>query len=89
MTAMPGRLMAPRMPDFLRRGRPACGDYDPELFYPTSEANMAAVEMAKSVCRRCPLRADCLSYALETGDDWGIWAGTTARERRRIRLGVA
>lgn len=88
-STLPALSLVAALPAFLRDGDGACKDYDPELFYPTSEKNAAAVAAAKSVCGRCPLRARCLAYALEMGDDWGIWAGTTARERRRMRLGLA
>ena len=39
---------------------------------------------AKAVCARCPVRADCLRYALDNGLDHGVFGGTTADERRRL-----
>ena len=41
--------------------------------------------MAKRICRECPVRKDCLLYALETPIDHGVWGGMTERERRRFR----
>ncbi|MGH3411190.1 MAG: WhiB family transcriptional regulator [Streptosporangiaceae bacterium] len=66
--------------------RGACQGEDPELFFPIA-ANGAAVHQisaAKAVCRRCQVRAACLSYGLNTRQD-GIWGGTTADERRAMR----
>ena len=65
--------------------RGACRTEDPELFFPISAAGpgLAQVSSAKAVCGRCPVRANCLSYALITRPD-GIWGGTTPRERERI-----
>ena len=40
---------------------------------------------AKSVCRNCPVREPCLQYALETDQRFGIWGGTSERQRRRLK----
>lgn len=39
---------------------------------------------AKKICATCPVRVECLDYALKTHQDHGTWAGTSARERWRI-----
>jgi WhiB family transcriptional regulator, redox-sensing transcriptional regulator len=69
------------------RQRAACRDQDPELFFPLSEMGPGArqAERAKSVCARCPVRAECLGYALDNGLDHGIFGGTTETERRALR----
>lgn len=61
---------------------------DPELFFPVSYSGPALwqVAAAKAVCARCPVAADCLSWALRAGETDGIWGGTTPEERRAIRL---
>jgi WhiB family redox-sensing transcriptional regulator len=38
---------------------------------------------AKAICRQCPVRDQCLEYGL--GEHFGIWGGTSGRERQRIR----
>lgn len=59
---------------------------DPELFFPTySSESYFQEKQAKAVCRKCPLIADCLEFALETADGHAILAGTTPAERDRIR----
>lgn len=40
---------------------------------------------AKAICERCPVQRECLRFALDTDQPFGIWGGTTARERARIR----
>ena len=67
--------------------RAACRHVDPELFFPDSDIRpaRAQVEAAKKVCRRCPVRGTCLSWALDNGQEAGIWGGTTEEERRRLR----
>jgi len=62
--------------------RGACRSEDPELFFPIAAAGpgLAQIRLAKAVCGRCPVQADCLSYALITRPD-RIWGGTTTEER--------
>lgn len=64
----------------------ACDGADTELFFPVAAAGRALeqVNSAKAVCGRCKVRADCLSYALETMQH-GIWGGTTGDERAAMR----
>jgi WhiB family transcriptional regulator, redox-sensing transcriptional regulator len=49
-----------------------CHREDPELFFAESPTD---VELAKSVCGPCPLRAACLGAALERREPWGVWGG--------------
>lgn len=68
------------------RHHAACRDEDPELFFPVSDKGPGARQatQAKDVCARCPVRAECLNYALDNGLDYGIFGGTTETERRRL-----
>ena len=36
------------------------------------------------MCRRCPSMDPCLTWALETGQDAGVWGGTSEEERRAL-----
>jgi WhiB family transcriptional regulator, redox-sensing transcriptional regulator len=78
------------MPTYDWRHRAACRDEDPELFFPLSDIGPGArqAERAKSVCARCPVRAQCLEYALDNGLDHGIYGGTTESERWMLRRTV-
>ncbi|QFU88959.1 WhiB family transcriptional regulator [Amycolatopsis sp. YIM 10] len=69
----------------------ACGDHDPELFFPLSDVGPGArqAERAKAVCAGCPVRSQCLSYALDNGLDHGIFGGATERERRALKRATA
>ena len=70
------------------RHRAACRDEDPELFFPigTSGPALLQVEQAKAVCRRCPVSEECLRWALETGQDAGVWGGMSEEERRAFTM---
>jgi WhiB family redox-sensing transcriptional regulator len=65
----------------------ACVDKDPELFFPVGKKGRALqqIEDAKAICRRCELKDDCLQWALETGQDAGVWGGMSEEERRALR----
>lgn len=69
------------------RHRAACLTEDPELFFPIGNSGpaLAQVEQAKSVCQRCEVRDVCLKWALETGQDAGVWGGMSEEERRSLK----
>lgn len=69
------------------RKRAACKDEDPELFFPvgTSGAALWQIAEAKTVCRRCPVASKCLSWALEVGEDNGVFGGMSEDERREMK----
>ncbi|MDP9185697.1 MAG: WhiB family transcriptional regulator [Actinomycetota bacterium] len=60
---------------------------DPDLFFPigSSEPALAQIAAAKSVCRSCAVRSDCLEWSLATFQDAGVWGGLDEEERRVIR----
>lgn len=68
------------------RSRAACARTDPELFFPdgVSKAVTAQIRDAKRVCFRCPVRDDCLEWALETGQADGVWGAMDEGARRRL-----
>ncbi len=69
------------------RHRALCREQDPELFFPIGTTGPAAVQVdeAKAVCQRCPVVEPCLVWALETGQDAGVWGGTSEDERRALK----
>jgi WhiB family redox-sensing transcriptional regulator len=62
----------------------ACRHEDPDLFFPVGTSGPALLQtrQAKAVCDNCPVREACLRFALETGQDLGVWGGTGETERR-------
>jgi WhiB family redox-sensing transcriptional regulator len=59
-----------------------CAQTDPEAFFPEKGGS---TKEAKQVCAGCEVRSECLEYALEHDERWGIWGGLSERERRRLR----
>jgi hypothetical protein len=75
---------------------PLCAETDPDAFFPkdyfddeTGKSAACSYEnerAIKAVCSECPLKLECLMYAVTTGQH-GIWGGTTENERKVIRRG--
>jgi WhiB family redox-sensing transcriptional regulator len=61
------------------RDRALCLGMDPELWFPVTGPS----PRAKRVCVACPVRAECLAFALAIGAA-GIWGGLTEKERRAL-----
>lgn len=64
------------------RAQAACRNSDVEIFFPSSDEAAGA---AKAVCATCPVREECLEWALATRQQEGVWGGATEAERRRLR----
>lgn len=66
-----------------RRG--LCRPEDDEDMFAENVAER--LEAAQRICRQCPVTAECLAYALDThSDGFGVWGGTTPRERRPMQV---
>ncbi|MGV9881362.1 WhiB family transcriptional regulator [Streptomyces sp. NPDC003006] len=66
--------------------RAACADEDPDLFFPVGTTGPAIrdLDAAKQICARCPVRGECLAWALSTGQASGVWGGTCEEERAAL-----
>ncbi len=62
--------------------RALCAQTDPEAFFPEKGGS---TREAKQMCTRCEVRDECLDYALAHDERFGIWGGTSERERRRLK----
>lgn len=77
------------------RHRALCREEDPELFFPLGSENqlgggknpavLAQIDEAKTVCRTCPVVSECLAWAIESGQDYGVWGGMSEAERRAFK----
>ena len=59
-----------------------CAQTDPEAFFPEKGGS---TREAKRICESCEVRSECLEYALENDERFGIWGGLSERERRKLR----
>ena len=82
------RLLAPAIPGLAEAligpwtAQASCAKTDPEVFFPSH--GDPAIE-ARQICARCPVRDDCLAYALDADESYGIWGGLDPDERRNLR----
>lgn len=70
-------LVEMRRPVWMRRA--ACRDMDTEMFF----ARGSDVQLALQVCKKCPVRFECVRYARDNGITHGVWGGMSGRGRRR------
>lgn len=68
-----------------------CLGTDPDLFHEPEKIigrkrsrGSGRITQAKRVCAACPVRVQCLEYALEIEDEYAIMGGLTPDERSRI-----
>jgi hypothetical protein len=59
-----------------------CDQSDPELFFP--EKGQTTRE-AVAICKKCPEQEPCRDFAIRTNQAYGVWGGTTPRERRMLK----
>lgn len=59
-----------------------CAETDPEAFFP--EKGESSQEAKKVCASGCPIRDFCLQFALENREEFGIWGGMSAVERKRL-----
>lgn len=59
-----------------------CGQTDPEAFFPERGGSNRE---AKRVCKTsCPVREECLEFAVANDEPFGVWGGLSERERRPL-----
>jgi WhiB family transcriptional regulator, redox-sensing transcriptional regulator len=63
-------------------GQALCAQADPDAFFSDSTRQTA---LAKAICSRCPVRQPCLTFALDTEEESGVWGGLDSRERQMLR----
>ena len=59
----------------------ACRETDPGIFFASTRDDERA---ALVVCSTCSVKDDCLGFALETRERFGVWGGTSERERKKL-----
>ena len=64
------------------RTESACAGKDPTIFFP--DVGEPAIE-ARQICEPCPVRVECLDFAVSTGEVDGVWGGLSPKERRSLR----
>lgn len=66
------------------RTEAACAEVPDVDFFPVND-DLGEMTRALAVCAECPVREECLAFAIETNQSDGIWGGTTPGERSKLR----
>lgn len=77
------------LPDPAWSNQAACLDYDPVLWFPAQDTSPKVIDEAKAICWDCPVRDQCLQFALDTRQKYGIWGGLSYQQRLKARREVA
>ena len=69
-----------------------CRTVDAAIFFPPAHfehkpEREAREKRAKAVCGECPVRGECLDWALTTREPHGVWGGYAESERKQILSG--
>lgn len=77
-----GAYASPDSDDLAWQAEALCAQTDPEAFFPEKGGS---TRDAKKICGGCEVKAQCLDYALENDERFGIWGGLSERERRKLK----
>ena len=67
------------------QGSVACQNFPDEMYEEEDNADSRAMQhIIKKICGDCPLRYDCLDYAITAREQHGIWGGLTTKEREEV-----
>jgi WhiB family transcriptional regulator, redox-sensing transcriptional regulator len=58
-----------------------CHQFDPEVFF---APKVSSERRAKAICAKCPVREECLSFAIDSRMEFGVWGGVSWKERRSL-----
>lgn len=72
-------------PDMSWQDKGLCAQTDPEAFFPERGES---TKDAKRICLGCEVKDECLQYALDNDERFGVWGGMSERERRRLKRGI-
>lgn len=82
------KLPPPTVESWFWQAYARCRGIDSATFFETDSSGEPLpdnIVLAKTICQGCSVRAECLEYALEAGEQFGVWGGLTARERRQYK----
>lgn len=69
--------------DFMKKA--ACKDIDTNFFF---AEDTKSIRRAEQFCQGCPVKNECLHYALSTNINYGVWGGVNAKKRRKLRRSI-
>lgn len=79
----------PLLPDRPWLAQAACRDKSPDIFFYRSTEHLTKGPIARAICARCPVRAECAEWGIRH-EEFGVWGGLSGRQRmvERRRRGI-
>lgn len=62
----------------------ACAEVGGDLWYPEKGSNGVVIDRVRAICAACPVKSQCLDYAMSNVEIWGIFGGLTYKERQKL-----
>ena len=66
----------------------ACNGQETSVFFDHEDSRgqkrVVLLNAARSICSTCTIRSACLDFALQSGQQFGVWGGLTAAERSEL-----
>lgn len=70
------------------RDKASCKNVDNRLFFDFFQGNCKAdderLAFLKELCSKCPVKKECLDFAVRNGIQYGVWGGLLPKERKEI-----
>jgi WhiB family transcriptional regulator, redox-sensing transcriptional regulator len=63
------------------RADASCREVDIDVFFAVDEASQRE---AIAICETCPVRGECLEYAITAREQYGVWGGVREQDRKRL-----
>ena len=67
------------------RAQALCRGRNTDIWFPVDQSHSSTRRIAQATCKRCEVSTECLAYALERGERFGIWGGLSENQRARLR----
>lgn len=80
-SALKELIFGVELADWMKKGK--CRGLQTDIFY--HEQGHLSINSAKAICSECPIREQCLDYAMRNRELYGIWGGHTTSERKKLR----
>lgn len=82
---MARKLAGRALPRWTQRG---CRDADPDIFFAIEKWDEKPHPFQSQYCRGCIIQQECLQWALDNDEKWGVWGDTTPFQRQQILRGI-
>ena len=67
-----------------------CQNTDPDVWFSDKDSmdvhsSASTIRQAKAFCKMCPVKTQCLEYAIVNDEQHGIWGGLSTQDRKKLK----